>query len=187
MMKAVDRTPTTRWQKLLLFSGAVCPCLTWPLPTTWVEKQLDSITTRYLKQWAGLSKPANTSILYLPRSLGGLNLPLLSTFHQKLQVSHQCQLLTSHDGCVHSLADHSLQAELLSTRKSFKPAVSPRDVLASRPGVNTKLLVKAAKAVVADDSNCVRLEKLQRLEGQGQLSRCLDVRCARVLVQQISA
>ena len=59
MMKAVDRTLTTRRQKLLLFSGAVCPHLTWPLliqefSTTWVEKQLDSITTRYLKWWAGL-------------------------------------------------------------------------------------------------------------------------------------
>ena len=56
MMKAVDRTLTTRRQKLLLFSGAVCPRLTWPLliqefSTTWVEKQLDSITTRYLKRW----------------------------------------------------------------------------------------------------------------------------------------
>ena len=136
LMKAVDRTLTTRWQKLLLFSGAVCPRLTWPLLiqefcTTWAEKQLDSITTRCLKRWGGLSKPANTAILYLPRSLGGLNLPLLSTFHQKLQVSRQCQLLTSHDGCVHSLADYSLQVELLSVRKSFKPAASARDVLAS--------------------------------------------------------
>ena len=80
MMKAVDRTLTTRRQKLLVFSGVVCPRLTWPLliqvfSTTWVEKQLESITTRYLKRWAGLSKPANTSILYLPCSLGGLNLP----------------------------------------------------------------------------------------------------------------
>ena len=65
-------------------------------------------------------------------------------------------------------------------RKSFKPAVSARDVLANRPDGNTKRLVKAAKAVVADDSNCICLEKLQRLESQGQLSRCLDVRCARV-------
>ena len=66
IMKAVDRTPTTRWQKLLLFSGAVFPRLTCPLliqefSTTWVEKQLDSITTRYLKRLAGLSKPANTA------------------------------------------------------------------------------------------------------------------------------
>ena len=95
MMKSVDRTPTTRRQKLLLFSGAVCPHLTWPLliqefSTTWVEKQLDSITTRYLKRWAGLSKSANTAILYLPHSLGSLNLLLLSTLHQKLQVSRQC-------------------------------------------------------------------------------------------------
>ena len=173
MMKAVDRRPTTRRKKLLLFSGAVCPCLTWPLlieefSTTWVEKQLDSITTRYLKWWADLSKSANTAILYLSRSLGGLNFSLLSALHQKLQVSRQCQLLTSRDGCVRFLADHSL----LSVRKSFKPAVLARDVLVNRPNCNTKLLVKATKAIVADDSNCIRLEKLQRLGSQRQLSRC---------------
>ena len=51
MMKAVDKTPITRRQKLLLYSRGVCPCQTWPLliqefPTSWVVKQLDSITTR---------------------------------------------------------------------------------------------------------------------------------------------
>ena len=65
-------------------------------------------------------------------------------------------------------------------RKSFKPAVSARDILTSRPDGSTELLVKAAKAVVTDDANCVRLEKLQRLESQGQTSRRLDVWCARV-------
>ena len=73
-------------------------------------------------------------------------------------------------------------------RSSAPSAVSARDVLVSRPGVITKLLVEAATAVVADDSNSVRLEKLQRLDSQGQLTGCLDVRCARVwsvLVQSL--
>ena len=60
-----------------MYSAGVCPRLTWPLliqefPMTWAEKELDSITTRYLKHWAGRSKSANTAILYLPRSVGGL-------------------------------------------------------------------------------------------------------------------
>ena len=63
-------------------------------------------------------------------------------------------------------------------RKSFKPAVLARDVLANRPDGTTKLLFKSSKAIAADDSNCIRLEKLQILESQRQLSRCLDVRCA---------
>ena len=74
MLKAVDDTPLTRHQKLLMYSAGVCPRLTWPLlihefPITWVEKELDSITIWFLKRWAGLSKPANTAILYLPRSM----------------------------------------------------------------------------------------------------------------------
>ena len=185
MMKAVDKTPTTRRQKLLLYSRAVCPRLTWPLliqefPTSWVVKQLDSITTCYLKRWAGLSKPANTAILYLPRSMSGLNLPRLSTVHQKLQISLQCQLLTSRDNCVRSLADRGLKTELDATRKKFRPAVLARDVLIERPDGNRKSLVRAAKAVVADDTNCVLKEKLHSLGKQGELSRCMDVRCGRV-------
>ena len=58
----------------------VCPYLSWLLliqefPTSWVVKQLDSITARYLKRWTGLSKPANIAILYMPRSMGGLKQP----------------------------------------------------------------------------------------------------------------
>ena len=152
LMKAVDKTPTTRRQKLLLYSGAVCPRLTWPLliqefPISWVEKQLDSITTRYLKQWAGLSKPANTAILYLPRSIGGLNFPCLSTLHQKLQVSLQCQLLTSRDNCECSLVDRGLKTELDATWKKFRPTVLAKDVLTEWPDGNPKSLVREAKVV----------------------------------------
>ena len=54
MLEAVDGTPLTRGQKLLLYKAGVCPQLTWPLliqeyPITWVEWKLDTITTHYLK------------------------------------------------------------------------------------------------------------------------------------------
>ena len=122
MMKTVDDTPLTRRQKLLMYSAGVCPRITWPLliqefPITWIERELDSITTHYLKRWAGLGKSANTAILYLPRSMGGLNLPLLSTLHKKLQVSRQCQLTTSRDGCVCYLAAQTLKHEVSLSRK----------------------------------------------------------------------
>ena len=110
MLTAVDTAPLTRRQKLLMYTAAICPRLAWPfmtqeLPTSWVEKELDSRAARCLKQWSGLSKSANLAILHLPHSQGGLNLPKLSTVYGKLQVSRHTQLLTSRDGCVRFLAD----------------------------------------------------------------------------------
>ena len=134
MLEAVDTTPLTRRQKLLLYKAGVCPQLTWPhliqeFPISWVEQQVDTMTTRYLKRWAGLTKSANTAILYFPHSMGGLNLPLPSILHKTLQLSRQSQLLTSRDSCVYHLAERNLKRELTLTRKSVRPATAVRDIL----------------------------------------------------------
>ena len=85
LLQAVDRSLVTRHQKLKLFKLGICPRLNWLImiyeyPLSWIEKELDSMTTRHLKKWAGLAKSANTSLLYLPQQDGGLNLspPLLA-------------------------------------------------------------------------------------------------------------
>ena len=123
MLSAIDDTLVTRKQKLLLYSGGVCPRLTWPLmirefPISWMEKQVDPLVTDNLKKWSGLGRSANTALLYLPRSAGGLNLSSLTTLHKRLQVSLQCQLLTSQDPCVRFLADRSLKQDRSLVRKS---------------------------------------------------------------------
>ena len=84
MLTPIDRAPLTRRQKFLMYSAGVCPHLTWSLLTqefsiTWVEKELDSLATRYIKHWTGLTKSANTAIFYLPNLMGGLNLPRIVT------------------------------------------------------------------------------------------------------------
>ena len=185
MLTAVDRTSLTRRQKLHMYSAGVCPRLTWPLltqefPISWVERELDSLATRYIKRWAGLTKSASTAILYLPNSNGGLNLPCLSTIYKKLQVSRQTQFLTSMDGCVRFLADRNLRQEITSKRRVFQPASLAREVLEARPGGGKKALAKAAKALVAEETNSGLLDHWQSLEQQGQMSRCLDQECARV-------
>ena len=50
MLMSIDETPLTRKQKLLLYSGGVCPRMTWHLliqefPTTWMEQQVECLTT----------------------------------------------------------------------------------------------------------------------------------------------
>ena len=192
MLTAVDKTLLTKRQKLHLFTAGVCPRLSWPLmtqefPITWVERELDSLATRYIKRWAGLTKSANTAILYLPHSKGGLNLPRLSTVYKKLQVSRQTQLLTSRDGCVRFLADRNLRREESLSRKSFRPATLAREVLEVRPDGERKALTKAAKTLVAEDTNTGLLNHWQSLERQGQMSRCMDEECASVWAVVVKA
>ena len=141
---------------------------------------MDSVVTSYLKRWAGLGKSADKAILYLPCVMGGFNLPRLSTLHKKLQVSRQCQLLTSRNACVRFLVDHNLNHELSMSRKKFRPATAARDTLAFSPVGNRKSLAKAAKASVRDADNAALLENLHSLERQGYMSRCTAPKAALV-------
>ena len=192
MLEAVDSTSVSRRQKLLLYKAGVCPRLTWPLlvheyPITWVERHIDALTTRYLKRWAGLAKSANTGLLNLPRSMGGLSLPLPSILHKKLQVSRQSQLLTSCDSCVRHLAERGLKHELTLTRKKFRPATIVRDTLIANPDHNCKSLSKAAKATVTDEANKNLLDNLQSLVKQGHMSRSTDSKCASVWSETVQS
>ena len=192
MLTAIDRAPLTRRQKFLMYSAGVCPRLTWPLltqefPITWVERELDSLATRYIKHWAGLTKSANTAILYLPNLMGGLNLPRLVTVYKKLQVSRQTQFLTSRDGCLRFLADKKLKQDLMLSKQKSQPASLAREVLEVRPGGERKALAKAAKALVAEETNSGLLDHWQSLEQQGQMSRCMDQECAHVWAVLVKA
>ena len=41
------------------------------LPISWVTECLEATTTRFLKKWSGLARPADPSRLYLPKRNGG--------------------------------------------------------------------------------------------------------------------
>ena len=189
MLQAINVSLLTRKQMLLLYSGGVCPHLSWPLliqefPTTWMEWQVDSLVTG---RWSGLGKSANTALLYLPRSLGGLNLPSPSTLHKRLQVSRKCQLLTSQDSCVRFLAERGLKNELSLARTKFRCAIEAREALKISPGCSRKTLTKSAKALVSKEVNSSRLDNLQSLERQGQLSRCTSPSCAPIWSRAVLA
>ena len=118
MLAKVDSCPLTRKQKLLINRSGVCPRLSWHLSVeefsiSWVEKSLDSLASRFLKSWSGLARSAHNALLYLSGKKGGLNLPLPSKIHKKLQVSRQSHLLTSPDPCVRLMAERALQKDLL--------------------------------------------------------------------------
>ena len=171
-MESIHTSLVTRKQKLLLYRAGVCPRLTWPLligelPTTWLEREMDSLVTRFLKKWSGLSKSANTALLYLPSPKGDLNMRLTSTLYNVLQVSRKSQLLTSNDYCVRHLAERNLKQELSRSRKKFRPATIVRSTLIDH---TRKSLSRAAKSKVLDTVSC---DYLNYLDQQGQLSRSL--------------
>ena len=176
MLKSVDQCPVTRKQKLKLYKLGVCPRLNWPLtihelPLTWIERQLEATATRYLKKWAGLAKPANPNLLYLPKESGGLSLPSLSSLYKQLQISRQCQLLTSSDPCVRRIAEKGLQSEELVQRKKFRPAITVRNTMQQDPSLSRKALRVAAKRSVTKEDDHARLSQLQSLPRQGHMVR----------------
>ena len=82
------------WRELKYKLG-ICPRFNWPLLTihkfsiSWIEQELETMVTRFLKRWASLAKSANPNLLYLPKRDSGLNLPSLFFLYKQLQVSRQ--------------------------------------------------------------------------------------------------
>ena len=104
--------------------------------------------------------------------MGGLNLPLLSTLHKRLQVSHQTQLLTSQDSCVRHMAEKGLQKDLSLSRSKFTASKVVREVMMVDPNATRRKLMTAAKTLVQDDDHQDMLSELQQLDKQGHMSRC---------------
>ena len=126
MLSKVDATPLSSRQKLRLFRDAVRPRLTWDLslanlPISWVEKNLDTLATKFLKRWTGLAKSANTCRLYLPKSKGGLQIPSISTTFKKIQCAKAASLMSSRNSLVHHLASQQTLVKASAQQQAFKP------------------------------------------------------------------
>ena len=179
LMTLVDSTHLRRKQKLKVYSVGVCSRLTWllmivTLPISWVEWNLDTIATPFLKKWAGLAKCATPAILYMKTSSGGLNIPSISTSYKKLQVSQFTQLLMSRDPTVRFLADCILKDELHTTGTAFLPSVVVRDSLATDPGMSRAALKRLSQSTVVESDDLSRVHHLHSLEVQGECFRLED-------------
>ena len=177
MLDSVNSCPLTRGQKLKLYRAGIVPRLSWllmieDLPITWVEKKLDGLATLYVKKWAGLARPANTAILYLPHKMGGLNLPLISIQYKRLQVVKQSQLLTSTNHCTRQMAERSLQRDLTLKRAKFQPRVVVRDMMIGNPDITRKALSREAKLIVQEETYDERHKRLLDQEREDQMFRC---------------
>ena len=176
MLQKTDSCPITARQKLQIYRSVICPRLSWLLmvqefPLTWVKRNLEAKATTFLKKWSGLAKSANTAMLYMRLSSGGLNLPSLTTLYKKLQVSRQCQLLTCSDPCIRRIAEQHLQNEERCVRKVFRPAIEVREAMKENPGANRKWLGRRVKVRVLETDDEMRVTALCGLQRQGYMMR----------------
>ena len=192
MLKTIDNIPVTRKQKLRLFTDGVCPRLSWLLlteefPLSWIETQVQPIATRFIKRWAGLTKSANTALLFLSRSEGGLQIPSITGVYQRLQVSRYAQLITSSDSCVRSIVESKLRKEDAAHRMKFRPVVEVRNSLCEDPSMNRKQIVKRVKAKVTEQVNNTEKNRLTSLPQQGQMSRAANGENAKIWSQAVTS
>ena len=179
MLSVIDESPLSRLQKLRLFKHGVCPRLSWPLlvevfPISWLERVLQPLATRALKRWAGLTRSSNTAILFLPVKKGGLGLPSLVTQHKKLQAVKMVQLFRSHDRGVRKVADLRLAEEKGRQRLKFRPATLVASILSQDRPQSNRALSGAAKTLLAEEEDDMRLETLIQLPSQGEMARCWE-------------
>ena len=179
MLSVIDQTPLSRQQKLRLFKHGVCPRLSWPLmveefPISWLERDLQPLATKALKEWAGLARHSNTSILFLPVKRGGLALPSLVRDYKKLQASKMVQLITSHDPGVRKVADLRLLEEKKRLRMKFRPAVLVDSIKLQNHPQSRKTLTGAVKTVLSEEEDDGLHHSLCQLPAQGEMARAWE-------------
>ena len=124
LLERVDASPITTKQKITLYKNGICPRLAWSfrvleLPITWIERELESKATKFLKKRMSISQGGNSKILYLLREDGRMALPALSTYYKQQQVSRHILFSTSSDDCICFL--EAKQADFLS-KGNFSPS-----------------------------------------------------------------
>ena len=191
LLQRVDASLVTRQQKLRLYKLAVCPRLTWELsinsfPITYVERELTATATRYLKKWAGLTKPADPNSLYLPKCKGGLELPSIATIYKKLQISKATTLMMSKDSAVRHLATTLTQKEQNKQREMFQPFSKVVEAMKNEPGASKKTIKTRAKTTVQKQDDEVKWEHSKNLQVQGQMLRQFEDNSAATWVNAIS-
>ena len=113
-----------------------------------------------------------------------MNFPSISTLHKRLQVSKQAQILTSVNASVRDLAEIELHQNLSLSRREFKVSVAVQEVMMMDPDF-TRSLTARAKGYVQAADDVDRLDNLQRLEKEGQMSRVSTLQAAEIWAKAV--
>jgi hypothetical protein len=108
ILDKIDRSETDNKFKLEIARSYVHSFLRWDLtiydvPSSWVNTNLTTTLTKFIKKWSGLAKCANIDFLYIPKNKGGLGFLDLTSLHQKCQINRAHILECSKDPWIKSL------------------------------------------------------------------------------------
>ena len=171
LLERVDASPITTKQKIKLYKNGICPRLAWSfrvleLPISWIERELESKATKFLKKWMSIPQGGNSKILYLPKEDGGMALPALSTYYKQQRVSRHILFSTSSDDCVRFL--EAKQADSLS-KGNFSPSRVVNSIQSQNPSSTKRQLKTKAKQIVSESDAATRKSHLLNLQVQGKI------------------
>ena len=112
--------------------------------------------------WSRLPSCADPSRLYLPRSLGGLEMPSLPTVFKKLQITRHTGLLTSRDTCCRFLAQRQSDHDKGMTKKLLA-AVEANQIVSQHPELSRKQISKHAATEVTEADTQAHMHHAQSL------------------------
>ena len=138
-------------------------------PISFFKKVIDPLLTQYLKKWSGLTRSANTSLLFLSPRKGGLGLPSVMTIYKKQQVCRHIQLQSSRDPAVREVAQHHLEVQRHKQREVFRPAEVAKQITEQNVSLCRKSIATRAKALVATEEDELMSSRLQNLPQQGKM------------------
>ena len=83
-LTVTDRSTLSRQQKLRVYKDAICPRLSWllsltDLPLSWVKRMLEPQVTKMLKNWCGLSRSADPSVINSCMNCNHVSLNMLAS------------------------------------------------------------------------------------------------------------
>ena len=111
----------------------------------------------------------------------------MATFHKRLQVSRQAQLLILADPCVRHLAERDLKHDLSLSMCKFRASVAVHDVMVMDPDFSRKSLATRAKGYVQATDDDDRLMALQTLSKEGHFSRLLTPQAAEIWAKAVES
>ena len=134
----VGKSKLTGVQKTWIYEHLIIPSIRWELTIyefglTFVES-LNSLITKFLKKWLGITRSADTSILYRSKDHFGLNLPNITTVYKSTQIGREFKMKCSKDSDIQSF--YTAKSQVQSLKKNWN---------------STKHLEQTERAVVLDE------------------------------------
>lgn len=131
LFQAVDESGINGIMKCWIYNSMITSKLSWDLmiynlPVSFVY-ELDTICTRYLKKWLGVTKTITVSVLYRNKDYFGLNLKKLSDLFKSLQVSKGHAMKNSEDPKVREAYEHIKNRHEDSSRWNYSSELTARE------------------------------------------------------------